>query len=445
MSMNINTADIEILKPIVQEVLIHSQAYPFERLELDQMMRYWLAYKKDYIDLFGGVPIVRSEDRIAITLSEAGKERKFNSMIEMLEDEVDVTFKADNGVSFYDFLVSNQEGFFDNKVVHPYPEIKIRKDMKLLKCFKYFLPSFTATRTAQDLASRFIQDSKVEGYLYLSVHPLDFLTLSENNSNWRSCHSLDGDYRAGNLSYMLDDTTIVAYLADDKNEQLRALPEGMHWLDKKWRMLLHTNSFRSVIYYDRQYPFDSDNLLLETANMINNILDQDFKIPAQIGFSTIDMRGSWGEIGLDHNFMLGLEDCIYDTKDVIDTSGFLGYSDLIYSPHYSPIAAIKRQNEYVTSGIEDRRAWHEMFHATYDIKIGAPVPCVHCGRRHIERTDSFLCEECIAEEDADEDYYLVCECCGSRIYNYDEAHRVHDELLCNTCFDAIDKKREGDI
>lgn len=35
MSMNINTADIEILKPIVQEVLIHSQAYPFERLELD--------------------------------------------------------------------------------------------------------------------------------------------------------------------------------------------------------------------------------------------------------------------------------------------------------------------------------------------------------------------------------------------------------------------------
>ena len=28
----------------------------------------------------------------------------------------------------------------------------------------------------------------------------DYLSLSENAFNWRSCHALDGEYRAGNLS-----------------------------------------------------------------------------------------------------------------------------------------------------------------------------------------------------------------------------------------------------
>ena len=161
------------------------------------------------------------------------------------------------------------------------------------------------------------------------------------------------------------------------------------------------------------------------------------------------MDGSWGSIDLDHNYMLGLEDCIYDTRDVINTKDFLGYSDLVYSPHYSPIASIKRDNVYSetieTTDSSERDLWHTMFHKVYDIKIGESVPCVHCGRRHITRTDSFLCDDCIAEEDADEDYYLVCESCGSRIYDPDDSHLIHGELLCNTCFDAINKKREGDI
>ena len=60
-----------------------------------------------------------------------------------------------------------------------------------------------------------VAENKIEGYLYLSVDPRDFLTLSENDSNWYSCQSLDGDYRSGDLSYMVDGTTIVAYLANE--------------------------------------------------------------------------------------------------------------------------------------------------------------------------------------------------------------------------------------
>ena len=46
-----------------------------------------------------------------------------------------------------------------------------------------------------------LQDVKVSGDLVLSVHPLDYLSISDNNHNWYSCHSLDGEYGAGNLGY----------------------------------------------------------------------------------------------------------------------------------------------------------------------------------------------------------------------------------------------------
>ena len=290
--MDINTVSVDKLRPIVEKVLIHSQAYPFEHLQLYELMNTWRKKKDYYIKLFGGKPILVSDKKISITLTEQAKERKFEAMLDMMGDVVDIESQADNGLSLHDFLEENKDGFFENQVVESHPEIKIKKGMKQLKCFKYFLPSFTETRNAQDLASRFIQDSKIEGYLYLSVHPLDFLTLSESNSNWRSCQALDGDYRSGNLSYMLDDSTIIAYLADGSMKNLRALPDSVLWLDKKWRMLVHTNNFKSVIYYNRQYPFDSDELEMAVYKAINDTLCAGaFRKPNHNGFSTIRIPG----------------------------------------------------------------------------------------------------------------------------------------------------------
>lgn len=448
--MDINTASIEKLKPIIEEVLIHSQAYPFEHLQLHELMKTWRKNKDYYIKLFGGKPILVSDEKITITLTETAKQRKFVAMLDMMSDVVDVDSRAENGLSLYEFLEENQEGFFDNQVIESHPEIKIKKGMKQLKCFKYFLPSFTETRAAQDLASRFIQDTKIEGYLYLSVHPLDFLALSENNSNWRSCQSLDGDYRSGNLSYMLDDTTLIAYLADDSMKNLRALPDSILWHDKKWRMLVHTNNFKSVIYYNRQYPFDSDELENAVYKVINETLCYGaFRKPNHNGFSTIRLK-DWAEsLTLDHNFILGHEDCIYDTRDIIDDKDFLGYCDLIYSPYFTPVTSIMIENPYTTyleeSCANKKKIWDEKFHLVYDIKIGAKVPCVKCGENYVKRNDSFLCDECIAVEDADEDYYLVCNTCGSRIYNIKDAVTIDGEFVCKTCASAINKDRQGDI
>ena len=85
------------------------------------------------------------------------------------------------------------------------------------------------------------------------------------------------------------------------------------------------------------------------------------------------------------------------------------------------------------------------FIASYHVKIGEPVPCVKCGKRNIENNNSFLCEDCIADYGGDADFFLACDCCGSRIYNRDEAIDIGEEILCPTCASATNKEREGDV
>ena len=103
-----------------------------------------------------------------------------------------------------------------------------------------------------------IQENKVTGTLCFSVHPLDFLSSSENNYNWRSCHALDGEYRAGNLSYMLDKSTIICYLKGAEKVKLPLFPEYIPWNNKKWRVLLHFSENWDIIFAGRQYPFESE-------------------------------------------------------------------------------------------------------------------------------------------------------------------------------------------
>ena len=160
-----------------------------------------------------------------------------------------------------DFISSQREGFFTNRVINSTVTDngdKIPKDMKLLKAFKFFESNKETLEALQAAASMIIQEDKVEGTLCLSVHPLDFLSASENNHNWRSCHALDGEYRAGNLSYMTDSCTIMCYLKSDKDEKLpkyipnlELRPNGRYYLDNKIINDHIRDALKHLLYYKR--------------------------------------------------------------------------------------------------------------------------------------------------------------------------------------------------
>lgn len=86
-----------------------------------------------------------------------------------------------------------------------------------------------------------------------------------------------------------------------------------------------------------------------------------------------------------------------------------------------------------------------MIQTMLSLKIGESVPCVCCGESNISREDRFLCQDCIAMQDADEDFYLTCGCCGSKIYDDDEVIFVNDAPYCMTCHhysDIISEENE---
>ena len=420
------------LKEEVEAIIVHSQDFPFD-VDATKMMEQWRKAKAPFIDLFKGKTYIRSEHPIKIVLSSEQRSRKFNEFISTLDD---------NGIlseDFETFLRVNADGFFDNKVILPYPSCHIPQGAKMLKSFKKFLTNQETVRWAQDMASRYIQENKIEGYLYLSVDPRDFLTLSENGSNWWSCQSLDGDYRSGNLSYMVDNTTLIAYIAGEK-KHFRSLPRDCEWFDKKWRMLIHTNR-HTCVYYNRQYPYTSSNLLNETHEMLINLLKVNFTEPMDYGFKVV--TGQFGKRLMTYN-QINAGGRTYDMRDVVDTSDYLGYCDLVSSSSYSPIVAINDslQQKYLDMicSSDNKQEEDEFFNYIFGIKIGEKVICPVCGEDYITRDDKLLCDKCIAENDADEDYFLTCNSCYRRIYEDEEVYFDGTTAYCGCCHRIMEQE-----
>lgn len=420
--------ELQKLQNDFESVLVHSQDYPFY-LDSKNLIEQWAEAKKDIINLFGGELILRSKEPIKIFLTEEQKNKRFEEFIQALDE---------NGILTTDlelFLRDNKRGFFDNRVLLPYPSFNIPLGSKLSKSFKRFINSQEIVRWAQDTASRYMQENKIEGYLYLSIHPLDFLTVSENNENWWSCQSLDGDYRSGNLSYLVDKTTIVAYLSNGKQEHLKCLPLGMKWNSKKWRMLVHTDGIRNI-YYNRQYPYESRDLLACVHNMLLKLIKFDMSLPLDYGFKVIQTQ--WGSEQLIYN-QINAGGRIHDTRDVIDMSDYLGYSDLVISSTYAPIISVNNgKYEDYTKHLDQNKYVEELyFNDVFQIKIGERPICPCCGTEHINREDSFLCNFCISEKEADEDFFLTCNSCYRRIYDEDKIYWMDGRPYCKTCHNLM--------
>lgn len=433
--------DAELQKE-VEGIIKYSQDYPF-KLDASSLIADWHRAKQPYLDLFGGATYVRlTTNAIEAKPSESEQSEKFENFIERLDLDGYLRNARDG---FESFLRDNKDGFFSNTVVSARPQLKILEGMKLLKTFKYYFSDIWVIRQVQDLASRLIQDTKIYGYLYLSVDPRDYLTISENNHNWRSCHALDGEFRSGNLNYMVDDTTLVAFLSDGEQEHLSCMPEGGTWFSKKWRMLIHTNAFNSVVYFNRQYPFDNDGLM----NCLFNQIDRRFCksslcMPRRdMSFKTIKCaNGHFRD--LESNKFIIDDSLIIDSSKIIDATHGNGYCDLCYSPHYAPIFSYTSDSAFGKYLWGDEDSLVNAFIETCKISVGKEAKCVRCGRNNIERTDSFLCDDCIVEEDADEDFFIVCAGCGSRIYDLSEAHGEDDEYYCHTCWESMPKQQEED-
>lgn len=334
----------------------------------DEIFAKWETNKDWFIQKMPNL-IWTSPNEITIDISEEKKRSQVHDFCMMIADDY-------NYVQLTDFIWANRDSFYDNVVVDNKKCSEAVLGMKLIKAFKFFILDEDDLKYLQDKASTLIQSAKIKGYLNLSVHPLDYLSSSENAHNWRSCHALNGDYGAGNLSYMCDPSTVIAYLSDKKEYNLPNFPTDVKWNSKRWRTLIHFSDDKDMIFFGNAYPFQNDGLKEHIAKI---------DIPAVFGsryeYGTpskefISMTGTNRLYPVSANRALSIEKIVKSEPDTLE------YNDLLYSSTHIPQYSFRYGD--IPLSRENSK-----------VRIGGAVPCVCCGRRNIRRAETFMfCDEC---------------------------------------------------
>lgn len=400
------------VKEQVQNVLSHTQ--DITNPNVNQLLEDWVNNKSDIYHAFGD-KLIHEMGQIEVDLSEETRNNKFNDFIY----GVNSTWSSYHNPAFYEFMQAQREGFFENRVVSDWKvndKVTLRAGMKLLKTFKYFWKTKDDIDHWQTKASRYIQDAKIKGVLCMSIHPLDFLSSSVNNLGWRSCHAMDGEYRAGTLSYIADSATIICYIKSAHDEILENFSPNIVWNNKKWRLLIERSESGNFLGAGRQYPMAIDEQVLdkiriEYADLFNKgpfsrwhddqIETYDYKNHQEDGrqlrYKYIPIRGA-----------------LYRLNDIVkDCDNPLHYNDLLNSTCSLPLFSWSR---YATT--------------TPKFVVGHEVNCICCGINPIEQMagDMMLCNEC-----ADR-YYTPCALCGCH-HPVDQMTWVDslEDYVCSEC------------
>lgn len=427
--------EIEEIKNNFKEVISYSQNIPDPKV--NELFKQWFNAKKEIIYcLLNGKFSYTFPEKVVFHLDESEKNKRLNEFIDSIDSHWDNEELAN-------FIYENQEGFFGNTVLEDYivPSSKeiIKKGSKIVKAFKFFEKDKIVLDEIQTIASRLIQEDKIEGYLTFSVHPLDFLSSSENNYNWRSCHSLDGEYKAGNLSYMLDQSTIVVYLSSKETSILPNFPNTVPWNSKKWRVLFFLSNDWNMLFSGRQYPFASKNGIKIVLNHFSKLMSGSedsafFRDWEDKLIDKVDLNG--GELSLTCDYvpvgyrLMPLKDLIQD-KIPQGQDSALHYNDLLYSSCYKPIYSYCFNSLYYLkpTGTTTKETHFE---------IGGTPKCLRCGEEEIKYSNTMQCPKCVAIYGDCEDEER-CDCCNRRMSLKDVGYWVDDFYLCPSCYEEYSK------
>lgn len=361
----------------VAEVIAHSQGLDIKDLNVKPIIDKWREAKKRFINTFGG-EIYEFPDKVTLTLTDKEKDI-------LIDEFIDAILCRYENQELADFIEANRKTFFDNRVSVPSGGAKVGE--KILRSFKYFVSDSIFLDRLQTEASMLIQQDRVTGTLCLSVHPLDYLSSSENTYNWRSCHALDGEYRAGNLAYMMDSCTIVCYVKGSDDKVLPRFPESVPWNSKKWRVLLFLSNDGTAMMAGRQYPFSTNinslspyifSALGDKSGRWTPWHDDNIK---EFKFKDENVSYMWNTICMKHNLV--------PIHYLIEEKSNLFFNDLLKSSCYSPFYCWKKS--LIDIPLHDLIK-EPMF------TIGGKVPCPKCGKTHLDDSESMICYNCVENE-----------------------------------------------
>ena len=242
--------------------------------------------------------------------------------------------------------------------------------------------------------SQVLNKKKIKGTLHLSIHPLDYLTMSDNASGWESCMNWydAGQYRAGTVEMMNSPSVVVAYLCNDECPFNPC--HNVTWNNKKWRQLFVIDP--DFMLSIKAYPYEHPELT-QTA------MQEFFKVA---GWDTVIHEFK------PHN-VNNLEDADVSIKMTTQSM----YNDFGTTTHF----------------IAMHPSWRGKTYSVSEYCYSGFSECVWCGEynTHCEEDEALVCCH---------DCFPVAHCsdCGTLCH----ADEIYDGCYCVDCYDSMNQPEE---
>lgn len=397
-----------------------------DRASLPYLLREWNAEKQEMFSLLGKQLIISKKVEFTKELDELVSD--FNILYQtnsafcrFRDNMVDLFLRSYNtglrtvGYALMDHLFDTTV-LAKNKVnysfIIPVPngqDILVQEGSKPVKMLgkiakAYGIEGFEEFRLGH---SQIHNQKKTSGELCLSIHPLDFMTMSDNGNNWTSCMSWnnEGGYRRGTVEMMNSCCVVVAYLKSNKDFNLYTgcckddycNDELSIWNSKKWRSLFVVTP--EVIANVKGYPYENSSLVQEILKWLGELANKNlnwnfdidniypykyrtsFELKNQhtlsLHFSTYDMYNDFGST--DHQCIVS--DKILSSNE--DVCTFINYSGEASCMCCGEVTAFAAENE------------HLLICESCDT-----TPICHSCQGHIHEEDFYI---------VNEKYY--CSCC----------------------------------
>ena len=263
--------------------------------------------------------------------------------------------------------------------------------------------------------SMVVGQKQIAGKMKLSIHPLDYMTMSDNNSGWDSCMSWhnEGGYRHGTIEMMNSPTVVVAYLASDEDMETVG---GYHWNNKRWRQLFIVD--KNAIIAVKEYPFYNEELTRFAAEWLKELAIKNLQWDYEDFFK-------YNVCADDDNEVLIHRDYLPSNKNDFAIELNCGFM-------YNDFGTTENGRHYIALATEiDPENISEWELGYYKKKLFIPysglTECVVCGDKFGDYDD----ESCLACNNCQT--VVRCDCCGERV---DESYTIDDMVLCACCYES---------
>lgn len=148
----------------------------------------------------------------------------------------------------------------------------MRAIRKMLEYIEY--PCMNYFTSWRDEVSVLLSTDTKNAKLVFSIHPVDFFTLSDNNSSWSSCLSWNnrGTYRQGCIEMLNSNMAIVVYI---ENNNRKYYFNSKEIPNKAWRSLFFIHE--KILIAGKPYPFKNNDITYFALDKLMELAKKNLK------------------------------------------------------------------------------------------------------------------------------------------------------------------------